>query len=153
MAGTVTWRGECHNEQENPVMRFIPLVLLPLLIACTMNSSAPDTTFIGTWQVEFIGTRPVIDYSPAVISFSADGQLSGNASCNRFSGAYQDTPEALSIGPLATTRMMCPPALMEQEQRMLAALSEITGARVENNRLYLNDATGNLLFKASPKTR
>ena len=47
----------------------------------------PQSVLGDPWFVEYISDRPVIDRSPASIRFDADGQVSGNTSCNRFFGA------------------------------------------------------------------
>lgn len=77
------------------------------------------------WVVEEIGNAGIVDRSRVTLQFGADGQLSGRASCNRYTGSYRLTGEALHIGPTASTRMACPPALMNQEQRFLDALASV----------------------------
>jgi heat shock protein HslJ len=104
---------------------------------------------IGAWTVESIGERPVIDKSPAYLEFAADDRVGGNASCNRFTGGYTLSDAQLSFGQAASTRMMCPPALMEQEGRFLEALEKVAEVKLENGRLALLDGDGNLLFRAS----
>ncbi|MFX0542666.1 META domain-containing protein [Roseovarius sp. S4756] len=95
----------------------------------------------GPWGIEYIGDRGVIDRSPATLSFQPDGALAGNASCNRLVGEYTAGPGgAMELSPTATTRMACLPALMEQEQRLLALLPEITR--------YEIDRTGALVLTA-----
>jgi heat shock protein HslJ len=65
--------------------------------------------------------------------FTADGAISGLASCNQYSGSYVLTgASAIAVGPLATTRMMCATDVMNQETDYLgilqkAATWEITG--------------------------
>lgn len=114
------------------------------------RSESPPA-LIGAWTIEFIGDRPVIDDSPAFLRFDAEGQVSGSASCNRMSGAYIQEGPALVFRPMAVTRMMCPEALMEQEQRMLLALDEVGRWRIEEGMLILEDSDGGLVFRASPR--
>jgi heat shock protein HslJ len=131
------------------LIRLMTLGVLTSLAGCALYHSEASAPINGNWIIEYIGDRPVMDSSPASITFDTDRQLSGNASCNRFSGRYAGTASALSVGPLATTRMMCPEALMEQEQRFLSALTEIASARIDNGLLYLDNAAGATLFRAS----
>jgi heat shock protein HslJ len=78
-----------------------------------------------TWVVEDIGDAGIIDSSRATLGFDASGRAYGSASCNRFNGAVELTGEGLRFGPMATTMMACPDAIMAQERRMLDALAEV----------------------------
>jgi putative lipoprotein len=83
-----------------------------------------------------------------------NGQLSGSAGCNSYSGTYVTTSvggvNKIRIGPLASTRMMCEEAVMEQEQTYLAALQSARSYHVEENILTLTHADGALLFEGEP---
>jgi heat shock protein HslJ len=104
-------------------------------------------------MVEYIGERPVIDNSPATIEFAGNGRVGGNASCNRFVGEYALSGSSLSFGKLGATKMMCPPALMEQEARFLAALERVSKVQIQNGLLVLLDVEGVTVFKASRKEK
>ena len=120
------------------------------LYGCKADMRVPDRSeLVGSWMVEYIGERPVIDRSPAFIEFSVDDMVGGNASCNRFTSSYTLSEAQLSFGQAAVTRMACPEALMEQEQRFLASLSQVAQVQLENGILELTDADGTLVFKAS----
>ena len=111
---------------------------------------AGSAELVGIWYVESIGKRPVLDYSPARLQFTDDGAVNGNASCNRFSGTYTYADKQLVIPQsLAATKMLCLPALMEQEQRFLAILPNAASAALENDLLTLRDAQGNRVIRAS----
>jgi heat shock protein HslJ len=74
----------------------------------------------------------------------ADGKLAGSAGCNSYSASYQGEGDALTVGPVATTRKVCaePEGIMEQEQAYLAALGSVAGYRIQGGRLELLDAEG-----------
>jgi heat shock protein HslJ/LysM repeat protein len=78
--------------------------------------------------------------------FGEDGALSGSAGCNNYTGSYQVDDQNISIGPLATTRMMCsePEGIMEQESQYLAALESAATYRMEGDGLELRTADGAL---------
>jgi heat shock protein HslJ len=84
--------------------------------------------------------------------FSDEGKLSGTAGCNHYRGSYTRDGNALTIGPLVTTRRACEPAIMEQEQRYLAALQRVTTLRLDVDNLNLRDADGSLQarFRLAP---
>ena len=65
--------------------------------------------------------------SAATLTFDAEGNVYGKASCNRFTGGFKLTGESLTVGPLATTMMACQPKLMEQEQKFLELLTQVQG--------------------------
>ncbi|GMG85314.1 hypothetical protein LNKW23_45330 [Paralimibaculum aggregatum] len=70
------------------------------------------------------------------------GRAQGHAGCNRFGGSYETAPGRLAIGPLAATRMACPPAAMTAEQRFLGALAATTRFAASHLVLALLDAEG-----------
>jgi heat shock protein HslJ len=141
------------------------ILCLVLLVGCqpdtTRSSPAPSSVTIaamppeqlpGIWRVVTIGGEPVAENSPARVQFTADGQINGNASCNRFFGTYTYTGLVLSIpNPLGATKLMCLPALMEQESRLLGSLGDATSAGLEDGHLILRDLLGNVILEALPE--
>jgi heat shock protein HslJ len=71
--------------------------------------------------------------------FGKDGNLSGNAGCNTYSGAYKVNGDQITIGPLVSTMMACsePEGVMEQETQYLAALQSAATYQIEGNVLQL----------------
>lgn len=97
----------------------------------------------GEWVVEDINGGGIIDRSRVTLNFWQDGRVTGRASCNNLMGQYQLSGEGLSIGQVATTRMACAPALMEQEQRVLGNLAQVQRFDVdETGALLLHSAEG-----------
>lgn len=94
------------------------------LSACS-SWSGPQLNSAQHYQVEWIGERPLIDRSMLSFSLIDAQRATGLAGCNRWTASYQLKGKQLSLQNIATTRKMCAPALMEQEQRYLAALAEI----------------------------
>jgi heat shock protein HslJ len=87
--------------------------------------------------------------SKLTLEFGADGQVSGEAGVNTFSGTYEYDGNTLSLGPLATTRMAGPQELMEQETLYLTALEASVSWEVVNGLLYLRDAEDALQVSAA----
>ena len=79
--------------------------------------------------------------------FGEDGTMSGNSSCNTYSGPYKVDGQSIQIGPLASTMMACaePEGVMEQEAAYLAALEQATNYKVEGDQLTLMDDAGQKL--------
>lgn len=122
-----------------------------MLSACTTTGSeysSEDTVSVaglqvGEWRVEDIAGAGVIDNSPATLLFSKDFRLSGNASCNRLIASYTVNGNKLTISPAGTTMMACPPALMDQERKLIDLLSTVTHYSIDpTGALTLTSASG-----------
>jgi heat shock protein HslJ len=85
--------------------------------------------------------------------FGKDGNLSGNAGCNTYSGPYKVTGNQITIGPLASTRKACadPAGVMEQETQYLEALQTAATYQMEGNSLELRTKDGALAADFSKK--
>lgn len=104
--------------------RALPLALLTAtLVGCA--SDAPQLETERSYQVEWIGEHPLIDRSHLTVTFAADGRAHGHAGCNHWFAGYTLKDDAVRFEPPGSTRKMCAPSLMEQEQRFLAALTEV----------------------------
>ena len=97
--------------------------------------TAPFSFSSSEWLSEDLGGNGVIDNVQATLNFPGDGRVAGNASCNRFSGPVEVTGDRIKFGPLASTRMACPEAVMSQETKYLTALQ--AGERFEWKDPYL----------------
>lgn len=95
------------------------------------------------WVVEDLAGRGIVDRSRVTLAFHDDGRVTGRASCNSYSGTYTRDGEGLTVGPVATTRMACPPALMEQELLFLEMLADVASGEVDaHGALVLRTADG-----------
>ncbi len=78
-----------------------------------------------TYQVEWIGERPLIDNSHLTITLGEDGRAYGSTGCNHWFASYSLAGDRLGFGAAGSTRKLCAPALMEQEARFLASLGQV----------------------------
>jgi heat shock protein HslJ len=111
------------------------LVLRPVIQAPTVSvapgATAPTTglsatSLVGTsWRLEDLAGTPAVSGVEATLEFIEGDRVSGNASCNRFSGTVKLSGSSISFGPLAATRMACmsEPA-NAQETTYLKALND-----------------------------
>ncbi len=118
------------------------------------KSETMGTITIGTlaaieWQLVSIDGQPVAEgLKPPIIHFEIDS-VRGSAGCNRFNATVKETaPGELQIGPPAATRMACPPAEMELEQKFLALFAKASRYTFVAGQLALTgkDGTGALVF-------
>src|SRR5580704_14179425 len=87
-----------------------------------IGTGAPFSLSGSEWVLEDLGGHGVIDRVQATLSFPETGKVGGNGSCNRFFGPLEMSGDHIKIGPLGSTRMACPEAVMKQETKYLAAL-------------------------------
>jgi len=81
------------------------------------------------------------------IAFMDDGRVGGSSGCNQYTGSYEIVGgHSLSFGPLAGTRKMCPPPMMELEALMLQMLNTVEGVYIrDGSKLELYGADDQLL--------
>ena len=122
-----------------------------MLPACTTTGSGSPSASTASltalqareWRVEDIAGAGIIDNSPATLLFGPDGRLSGNASCNRLIGSYTVERNKLTISPAGLTMMACPPALMDQERKLVDLIRTVTRYSIDRTgKLTLTSASG-----------
>lgn len=70
-----------------------------------------------------IGGTDTLDASRPTIVFGADGRVQGTGSCNGYGGPYRLDGDAIEIGELASTLILCQdPEIGVQEEAFMAAL-------------------------------
>jgi heat shock protein HslJ len=132
------------------------LTLLLALGACapTQTSTPVSITaaspLVGTnWVLTKLGDVPAAvgagQREPFLQLQAADSRISGFAGCNMFAGPYQLSGESLSFGPLAMTRMACPPPGMTLEGSYANALRDTKSYKITGTQLALMDASGKAL--------
>jgi len=118
----------------------VSMLLVGLAMSgCSSGSTRADTP-AGEWRR--------VDTSQT-LSFAETGRISGDAGCNRFSGAVQlDADNALRIGPVMSTKRGCADAgMMRLEAEYLRSLDQVDRYRFESpDRLILTDVSGNPLL-------
>ncbi|WP_135453768.1 META domain-containing protein [Mycobacterium sp. DL99] len=112
----------------------------------------PDRPLTGTtWQVtslvsaQAVTTSVALEQSKPTLTIGDDGAVSGSTGCNRITGhaTVSGSPAVIDFGPLATTRMACPPEVAEVEQAVLRVLKGTVQTSVDADELKLSGADGN----------
>ena len=103
------------------------------------------------WRVLAVEESPVpAQARPVILNFMPEGRLAGRSGCNHFMAAWERVGDRLIIERAATTRMACPPSVMDFEQRFLGALSRVENARMtEDGTLVLVGREQDGLIRAS----
>ena len=106
------------------------LVLRPVIATPTI-SVAPSATASATglagssWRLESLAGAPAVSGVEVTLEFLEGDRVSGNASCNRFSGTVKVSGSSIAFGPLAATRMAClSETASTQETAYLKALND-----------------------------
>jgi heat shock protein HslJ len=110
----------------------------------------PDRPLTGTtWQVtslvstQTITTSVALEQSKPTLTIADDGAVSGSTGCNRITGHATVSESSIEFGPLATTRMACPPEVTEVEQAVLRVLKGTVQTTRDADQLKLSGADGN----------
>lgn len=108
-------------------------------------SSVPED---GTYVIKNLNNgKQAVHTLKTPISMSLDkGKMLGNTGCNQYSTTYSLQESHITIGLPATTRKMCPPELMEQEQHFIAALQKSSQISRNGEKWEVRDATSALQF-------
>ena len=126
--------------------------LLPLLLAVTTSlametNQAPVTLPGSAWQVTSVAGQDPLDDHPITFEFDTEGNIAGDASCNRFGGTCTIEGNTMTVGPLRSTRRACEPEVMQQEQKFLALLGACTTWSLEGDELVLTAPDGEIKAK------
>lgn len=133
----------------------IALMTSTVLSGCNPLGSIDDmatnvaSEYLGQFQITEIEGKAIEANSKPQMSLNEDGSLTGNSGCNSFSGSYEWLGSVLRIGDMASTRKMCAPALMGQEQRLLGLFASVKSAKMAGLDLILTDENNNPLVKAA----
>jgi len=102
------------------------------------------------WQlVQLYGEKVIAEEDSFTLLFlPEEGRIAGKGACNRLMGPYQlGDRRALTIGPLAMTRMACPG--MDREQRFAQAVETATHYEMDGPMLLLlSDGKLNAVLQA-----
>lgn len=126
-----------------------------LVAASTVTGSASlETLGGGEWVLLELSGDEAAPAEPELTLAFEDGSVHGSSGCNTFRGSVEvgEPATSFSIGPLAGTRMACPPEVMDLEQRYLAALQSAEGWSFRFSRLEIgyvqDDAWQRLVFES-----
>jgi putative lipoprotein len=122
--------------------KVLPIIFtLFLIVACSQTKKLRmdvDEFNSTDWVLEEIDGSPVIDRVQSTIRFQANERIVGWGGCNRYSANFRSGSKFFIVGPIASTRRICPPVVMEQEQRFFAVLQKSSSIRMEGANLVID---------------
>jgi heat shock protein HslJ len=114
----------------------------------------------GTWLLQTYGSsgRPAATMPRTELTATfnpGQGQVSGEAGCNRFFATYSRQADSLQVGATGSTRMQCdsPAGVMQQETLYLTLLSQAQTFRVDSSpteTLFIDCSDGQVLVFTRP---
>ncbi len=100
-----------------------------------------------TWVLIAVDRKRSPLSGPTVTARFAEGRVFGSAGCNEYQAVVADAgPGRLSVGAVSSTRMVCAPAIMQQEDEFLRRLQNSDRYDFDFGRLRLTHSDGSLLF-------
>lgn len=140
---------------------FVSLCMAAALVglsSCRSSKGVLDLSSInGEWNIiEVNGTAvvPVPGQEFPFIGFdTSTGNVYGTGGCNRLMGTFdlQTKPGVIHLGPMGSTRMMCPD--MRTEDNVLAALGQVKKYRkLSDENLALCSSSGRVILVLQKKT-
>ena len=128
----------------------MPLLAALSITACSGNSAPPEKPSFPLedtpWVLQTLGGKPAQpgaqDKSVDIRFEAEESRASGFSGCNRYFGGYtlnKTNSESgnISFGPIAGTRMACPPGPADIEQPFLQMLQEVTQYQLRKDTLIL----------------
>jgi heat shock protein HslJ len=126
--------------------------LASLAVACGSSGGGTPELDGTSWRLTgwSVSAQDPNDFT--ITAEFKDGQISGKAAVNSYSGTYTVGPDdAFSVGAVASTKMAGPEPDMQAESTYFKLLAEARSATVDGDTLTLNDANGNESLIFSPQ--
>lgn len=141
------------------MIRYLAAIFATLL-ATAVCASGPELAGT-TWQLVSIqsmddaqGTTKVPEPSHFTLEFGRDGRVTLRLDCNRGTGDYKIAPAgdgssgSLTLGPIASTRAMCPPPHLDQ--RVARDMAYVRSYLRKGGKLYLSLMADGGIYEWAP---
>ena len=139
--------------------RLAPSLLLFTFIAARATPAQVVSQRVGglsgtTWQLVRFRGGDGTELTPDVrskytIAFGTDGRLTARIDCNRGTGTWRSAgPNQLELGPLALTRMACPPGSLHD--RIVRQWPYVRSYTMRNGHLFLSLMADGGIYEFEP---
>ncbi|MGD9057040.1 MAG: META domain-containing protein [Desulfobacterales bacterium] len=122
--------------------KFMPIMfILSLVVACSQSGKLQMSVegFRGTdWVLEEIDGSAAVDRVQSTIRFQGNDRIAGWGGCNRYFANVRSGRNFFKVGPIGSTRRICPPVVMDQEERFFNALQKSRSIRMEGHQLVID---------------
>lgn len=117
--------------------RILILIATLVLVACIPAKSIVFDQY-GEWQVIAINGNSWQGSHPPTITFSGNS-ISGSGGCNRYQATLESYGSTFEVGPTASTKMACPGNADALENSFFGVLAVVNKARMDGERLILEN--------------
>lgn len=159
-------QAKCSDGMSDIVHPYSARVSLPngkALVGCCRELVTTDAAAAAIegrpWQLATLRGQPEGALrglkKPVTVRFVA-GRLQGFGGCNRLTGAYELAGDRVEIEAIASTMMMCEPAVMAVENGFRKAMTGTLRVAIDGDRLSLTPPESNapaVVFTAAPLPR
>ena len=117
------------------------MFILSLVVACSQSGKLQMSVegFRGTdWVLEEIDGSAAVDRVQSTIRFQGNDRIAGWGGCNRYFANVRSGRNFFKVGPIGSTRRICPPVVMDQEERFFNALQKSRSIRMEGHQLVID---------------
>ena len=136
------------------------LTACSLITACSMLQEGavvtPPAIENKTWVLLNINEQPPVDSRRVTLTFDAqgvtEGRFKGKAPCNSYFGNYKINQNELTMVRPGSTRLLCTPEIMKQEDKFLSAFQGVDQLLLANDRLIINNRDMNQKLVFVPET-
>lgn len=90
------------------------------------------------WVLEEIDGSAVIDRVQSTLRFQGNDRIVGWGGCNRYFAAVRSGFKFFEVGPIGSTRRICPPVVMDQEGRFFKALEKARNLSMQDAYLIID---------------
>ena len=112
-----------------------------LIVACSQTEklrARVDEFNSIDWVLEEIDGSAVIDRVQSTLRFQGNDRIVGWGGCNRYFATVRSGFNFFEVSPIGSTRRICPPVVVDQEERFFAALQKARSIRMEGANLVID---------------
>ncbi len=128
-------------------LRAMILSAVLVLSLAPVRAAGPSFPVETLWVAESLGGTAFASVSRPTLRIGRDGRAGGSAGCNRYMGKVEIAGPALTVGPLAMTRMACFGAGGDNERRFAQAMSRASRWSLVRRQLVIETPDGPLVFR------
>ncbi len=121
--------------------------LAALAIASASAGAAQASGISGKWRIVAVSDVAGLDASRTELALDETGAATMTVGCNRMRSRATIANGKITFGPVAATRMACPPPLAEIEGRFVEALNSVSTFKVDGGRLRFLDDGGTVMVQ------
>ena len=115
-------------------------------VTITLDEIEPAALVGTTWTVTGTVANEAVSSVPmdstASITIADDGNVAVDTGCNTGSGSVEVGDDTLTFGPIATTKMACPPEQTELETSVLSVLQGEVTYEIDGSNMSLRSGDG-----------